>query len=80
MLCAVGKVGKVERNVAIFVAYIPPTMRTPELERLKELLAVESKFVGRYWTFSVPSQGRALSRSQTFHGWMAALASSEKTE
>ena len=41
VLCAVGKVGKVERNIVIFVVYIPPTMRTPELERMKELLAVE---------------------------------------
>ena len=41
VLCAVGKVGKVERTIVIFVVYIPPTMRTPELERMKELLAVE---------------------------------------
>ena len=40
-MCAVGKVGKIERTIVIFVVYIPPDMRAPALERLKEELSAE---------------------------------------
>ena len=41
MLCAVGKIGKIERTIVIFVVYIPPDMRAPALEKLKEELSAE---------------------------------------
>ena len=41
VLCAVGKVAKIERSIVIFVVYIPPDMRAPALETLKEELSAE---------------------------------------
>ena len=41
VLCATGRVAKVERMVVIFAIYLPPSMKTRELETLKEGLAVE---------------------------------------
>ena len=41
ILCVTGRVAKAERTVAIFVVYLPPSMRSQELETLKEGLAVE---------------------------------------
>ena len=41
VLCAVGKVEKIERPVVIFVIYIPPDMRASALETLKEELSAE---------------------------------------
>ena len=41
VMCATGRVGKVDRRVVVFVAYVPPGMRSGDLERLRELLALE---------------------------------------
>ena len=41
VMCAVGRVGKVGRPVAVFAVYIPPSTRAPELANLKEQLAIE---------------------------------------
>ena len=41
VLCAVGKIGKIERTVVIFVVYIPPDMRAAALEKLREELSAE---------------------------------------
>ena len=46
-LCAIGNVGKVERRVAVFVVYIPPDMRAPSFEKLKEEIASEIVAVKR---------------------------------
>ena len=41
VMCAVGRIGKVGRPIAIFAIYLPPSMRAPELAILREQLAVE---------------------------------------
>ena len=41
IICVVGRVGKIERPVAVFAIYIPPALKKAEVNRLKELLAVE---------------------------------------
>ena len=41
LMCAVGRVGKVARPVAIFVVYIPPKMKADELTKLRELISQE---------------------------------------
>ena len=41
VLCATGRVAKVERVVVVFVVYLPPSMKSGELEALREGLAVE---------------------------------------
>lgn len=41
VMCAVGKVGKIERKVVVFVIYIPPAIKARQLEELREALAVE---------------------------------------
>ena len=41
VICAVGRVSKIGRPVAIFVAYVPPSMKTAELGTPQEQLAVE---------------------------------------
>ena len=39
LVAAVGKIGKVERPIAIFCIYVEPTMRVADLERLNSLLS-----------------------------------------
>ena len=41
VLCTVGKIGKVERNVIVFTVYIPPGIAAATFERLVEGLAAE---------------------------------------
>ena len=41
VLCAVGRVGKIGKNIAVFVVYVPPTMRVAEFKELGEALAAE---------------------------------------
>ena len=41
VICVVGRVGKIERPVAVFAIYIPPALKKAEVDCLKELLAVE---------------------------------------
>ena len=41
VICAVGKVGKIDRKVVVFVVYVPPGMRAPQLQKLREGLAAE---------------------------------------
>ena len=41
VICAVGRVGKVGRPVAIFAMYVPPSMKATEASLLKEQLATE---------------------------------------
>lgn len=39
VLCAMGRVAKIDRVVVVFVVYIPPSTGSAELETLKEQLA-----------------------------------------
>ena len=41
VMCATGRVGKVERRVVVFIVYVPPGMKAADLEKLRELLALE---------------------------------------
>ena len=41
VMCAVGKVGKIERKVVVMVVYIPPGMKAQQLQKLRENLAAE---------------------------------------
>ena len=41
IICAVGRVGKINRKIVTFTVYIPPSMRAPEFAELKEALGVE---------------------------------------
>lgn len=41
VLCAVGKAGKIDRKVVVFVVYIPPGMKARQLEDLREALTTE---------------------------------------
>ena len=41
MLCAVGKIGKIDRKVAVFAIYIPPNTRALDAKALGEALASE---------------------------------------
>ena len=41
IICAVGRVGKIERPVAVFAIYIPLSLKRADVDRLRELLAVE---------------------------------------
>ena len=41
VICAVGRIGKIGRPVAVFAVYIPPSMRAPELAVLRKQLADE---------------------------------------
>ena len=40
-ICAVGRVGKIGRKLAVFVVYVPPSMRAAEFKELGEALAAE---------------------------------------
>ena len=41
VLCAVGKIGKIERKFVVFVTYIPPGTRAGRVQQLRETLAAE---------------------------------------
>ena len=41
VICAVGKIGKIDRKVVIFLVYVPPNTRAAETEALKEALTAE---------------------------------------
>ena len=41
VICAVGRVGKVARRVVVFVVYVPPSLRSQQLEELREAVATE---------------------------------------
>ena len=41
IMCATGKVGKIDRKFVIFVVYIPPSIKAPRFDALKESLAAE---------------------------------------
>lgn len=41
MLCAIGRVGKIERKIVVFIVYIPPNTRAAELEALGEAISAE---------------------------------------
>ena len=41
IVCAVGRIGKIARRVAIFCIYVPPSIRAVKLEELREVLATE---------------------------------------
>ena len=41
VMCAVGKVGKVDRKIVVFVTYIPPGMRANQIQQHREALAAE---------------------------------------
>ena len=41
MVCGVGRIGKIPRRVAAFVIYVPPNIKSKQLEELREALATE---------------------------------------
>ena len=41
LMCATGTVGKLNRHVAVFVVYLPPSMPVPQAEKFVEGLANE---------------------------------------
>ena len=41
VMCATGRVGKIERRVVVFAVYVPPGIKVGDLEKLRELLALE---------------------------------------
>ena len=41
VICAVGKVGKIDRKIVVFVTYIPPGMRANQIQQLRKTLAAE---------------------------------------
>ena len=41
MVCGVGRIGKIPRRIAAFVIYVPPNIKSKQLEELREALATE---------------------------------------
>ena len=41
VMCATGRAGKIEQRIVVFVVYVPPGMKSGDLERLRKLLALE---------------------------------------
>ena len=41
IICVTGKVGKIDRKFVIFVVYVPPSIKAPRFNELKESLAAE---------------------------------------
>ena len=41
VICAVGKIGKIDRKVVIFLVYVPPNTRAADAELLREALTAE---------------------------------------
>ena len=41
VVCATGRVGKVSRRIVVFAAYVPPNIKAPQFEALKEAISTE---------------------------------------
>lgn len=41
IICATGKIGKIDRRFVVFTVYVPPDMRAAQFESLKEALSAE---------------------------------------